>query len=180
MVCPRCIMAVEEKLKLLNIGFSEVKLGVVLLTNPLDGPTIKILKDALEIIGFELLTDKETKIIEKIKNQIIHMVHHQNNPDKIGHLSDQLSTNIGISYSALSKLFSEKEGITIEKFLILQKIEKGKELLSYGELSISEIAIKLNYYDSQHFSNQFKAITDLSPTQYKKEKSSHRKPLNDI
>jgi AraC-like DNA-binding protein len=180
MVCPRCIRAVEEELKRLNIGFSEVTLGKVSLTGPLNESTSKEFKDSLEAMGFELLTDKKTIIIEKVKTYIIDTVHHQNDPDKIGHLADRLSRHIGMDYSSLSKLFSKEERITIEKFMIFMKIEKAKELITYNELTVSEIALQLNYSNSQHFSNQFKSVTGLSPTQYKKDKSSPRKPLNEV
>lgn len=180
MVCPRCIKAVETTLSKMNIVYSDIKLGEVNLNKPLSPIDKNILSGNLETQGFELLDDKKSQLIEKIKNTIIQIVHHQEDPHKIGHLSDQLPHLLGYSYSYLSSFFSEMEGITIEKYLILQKIEKAKELLSYSELNVSEISYQLNYSSSQHLSRQFKSITGMSPSEFSKEKSTERKPLNDI
>jgi AraC-like DNA-binding protein len=108
------------------------------------------------------------------------MVHHQKEPEKIGRLSQQLPKQLGHGYSFLSKLFSTDVGMTIEKYLILQKIEKAKELLIYEEHTVSEIAFQLNYSSSQHFSRQFKAVTGLSPSLFMKRKKSGRKPLDGV
>jgi AraC family transcriptional regulator len=180
MVCPRCIMAIETALTRIEIRFVEVKLGSVDLAEPISPQKVQEFKKAIESLGFELLSDNKTRTIEKIKNAIINMVHHQDDVEKIGHLSEQLPQIIGQSYSALSKLFSEVEGLTIEKFLILQKIEKAKELLVYDELNISQIAYRLNYSSSQHFSSQFKSITGLSPSLFIKMKTVKRRPINEI
>jgi len=180
MVCPRCIKAVETSLTKLNIEFSHVQLGEAILPEPID-PSLKVsLKNELELQGFELLSDKKGQLIEKIKNIIIQMVHHQDDPEKIGQLGKQLPQLAGHSYSYLSTFFSELEGITIEKYLILQKIEKAKELLTYSELNVNEISYRLNYSSSQHFSRQFKTITGLSPSDFLKSKSIKRKPLNEV
>ncbi len=180
MVCPRCINAVETILKKQNIVFSHIKLGVVFLLKPLNSKQKEILRTNLEFEGFELLGDKKSQLIEKIKNTIIEIVHHQDDPHKIGHLSNQLPDLLEHSYTYLSSFFSEMEGITIEKYLILQKIEKAKELLSYSELNVSEISYQLNYSSSQHFSRQFKSITGMSPSEFAKSKIFNRKPLNEI
>lgn len=180
MVCPRCIKAVESTLSNFNIGYSEVKLGEVYLKKSLSLNEKSQLSKSLENQGFELLDDKKSQLIEKIKNTIIEIVHHQNDPHKIGHLSSQLPELLEHSYTYLSSFFSEMEGITIEKYLILQKIEKAKELLSYSEINVSEISYQLNYSSSQHFSRQFKSITGMSPSEFAKSKIFNRKPLNEI
>lgn len=180
MVCPRCIMAVKTVLEKLNLHYIDVELGSVKLKNALNEEQILKLQMALEEIGFELLSDKKTQLIEQIKNEIIKIVHHQEQPEKIGHLTDYLPEIIGHNYASLSKLFSEIEGHTIEKYLILQKIEKAKELLLYQELNISEIAYQLNYSSSQHFSRQFKSITGLTPSEFGKNKNIGRSPINEI
>ncbi len=180
MVCPRCIKAVETTLSKMNISYSDIKLGEVNLNKYLSPDEKEILSKNLKNQGFELLDDKKGQLIEKIKNVIIEIVHHQEDPHKIGHLSDQLPRLLGHSYSYLSSFFSEMEGITIEKYLILQKIEKAKELLSYSEMNVSEISYQLNYSSSQHLSRQFKSITGMSPSEFSKEKSTERKPLTDI
>lgn len=180
MVCPRCIMAVESVLSKYNIEYIKVILGEIHLVNPVDEEQEKKLEAELVTLGFEILSSRKSQLIEKIKNAVISMVHHQNHPEKIGRLSEQLPILLGHSYSSLSTLFSEVDGQTIEKYLILQKIEKAKELLIYEELNISEIAYKLNYSSSQHLSRQFKDITGMTPSSFKKSKHLSRRSLNDI
>ncbi|MBC8321834.1 MAG: helix-turn-helix transcriptional regulator [Bacteroidetes bacterium] len=180
MVCPRCIMAVENALTKLEINYKNVSLGEVQLVVPLDSEMESKLSYALINLGFEILSNKKSQLIEKIRSVIIILVHHQEDPEKIGRLSEKLPGILGQSYSSLSKLFSEVEGITIEKYFINQKIEKAKELLRYEELNISEIAYRLNYSSSQHFSRQFKSITGLSPSSFNKYKKAKRKHINEI
>lgn len=180
MVCPRCILAVERILKEMGIEDTDVGLGEVKFANPLDDDIQRKLEIKLKELGFELLSNRNSQLVEKIKNTIISMVHHQHEPKKIGRLSEQIPNQLGLSYSFLSKLFSTQEGMTIEKYLILQKVEKAKELLIYGELNVSEIAFQLNYSSSQHFSRQFRAVTGLSPSLFIKRKKSGRKPLDGI
>lgn len=180
MVCPRCIMAVEDLLNKFNINYKQVSLGTVQLDTPIDVENETRLNQALNKIGFEILSDKKTQIIEKIKNQIINNIHHQNDPEKIGRFRELLPDFTGHSYTFLSSLFSEIEGLTIEKYFILQKIEKAKELIVYEELNMSEIAYKLNYSSSQHFSRQFKNITGMSPSDFKQSAMVNRRSLTDI
>lgn len=180
MVCPRCILAVEGILREMGIEYTTVGLGEVNLANLLDHDTQRNLEIRLQELGFELLNNRSSQLVEKIKNVIITMVHHQKEPEKIGHLSEQLPKKLGHGYSFLSKLFSTEEGMTIEKYLILQKVEKAKELLIYGELNVSEIAFQLNYSSSQHFSRQFKAVTGISPSLFIKYKNFGRTPLNEV
>ncbi|MDE5420999.1 AraC family transcriptional regulator [Ancylomarina sp. DW003] len=180
MVCPRCIMAVKTILERLNLNYTEVELGYVVLENSINAEEALKLKMALKEMGFEFLNDKKAQLIEQIKNEIIKVVHHRESSEQIGNITNHLSNAIGRSYSSLSKLFSEIEGTTIEKYLILQKIEKAKELLFYEELSISEIAYQLNYSSSQHFSKQFKSITGLTPSEFSDNKKTGRNPINEI
>jgi AraC-like DNA-binding protein len=179
MVCGRCITAVEHELNKLGIPASNILLGEVTLEAPIDEATRKQLAQNLEGLGFELIEDRNGRIIEKIKNTVIQLVHHQHD----GHqqnLSEILSSELHMDYSYLSKLFSEVEGTTIEKYYIAQKIEKVKELLVYDELSLSEIADRLNYSSVAYLSNQFKKITGLSPSHFKKIGLSKRKPLDKV
>jgi AraC-like DNA-binding protein len=180
MVCPRCISTVKDILHSLNVKYSEVSLGEVTLLNPSTHAFLKSFSNQLVQHGFNLLSDKKTITVNKIKSLIVDMVHHNTDPDQIGHLSKTLPVQLGQNYASLSTLFSEIEGQTIEQYLIGQKIEKAKELLSYNELTVSEIAYALNYTDSHHFSHQFKAKTNLSPTQYRKSNSPERKSLDSI
>ena len=133
----------------------------------------QVLEKKLQSLGFELLEDKTTITIEKVKCLIVNLVHHQNNELKTN-LSSYLSEQLGQDYNTLSNLFSEVQGTTIEHYFIAQKIEKVKELLMYKELTLSEIAIKLNYSDVAHLSNQFKKITGVTPTHFKQLKENNR------
>lgn len=179
MVCNRCIMVVQNELEKLNLDVNNVNLGRVDLNTPLQ-PSDKIkLKSVLLPLGFELIDDKKSRIIESIKNIIIDVVHHKERDIKIN-LSDLLSSALQLDYNYISTLFSEVEGTTIEKYFIAQKIEKVKELLVYDELSLSEIAHRLNYSSVAYLSNQFKKVTGLTPSHFKQIKEQKRKPLDEI
>ena len=178
MVCPRCIMAVEQTLTKLHIPFVEVKLGEAILKT--ENPDYHQLDEALKEIGFELIRDKNKIILEQVKTTIIEYIHHNEGDGLKINFSDYLSQTIGKDYSSLSNLFSEKEGITIEKYIILQKIERVKELISYQQLNFSEIAFKLNYSNSSHLSAQFKKVTGMTLSEYRKGKSGNRDFIDKI
>ena len=167
MVCNRCINAVGNLLTELNISYDSVQLGEINLQSDLFTEQTNILKRRLSELGFELLDDSRKKIIEKIKTIIIKHVHY-NDGDQRFNLSEVLSSSLHKDYSYLSNLFSEVEGITIEKYFINQKIEKAKELLVYDELSLGEIAFQLGYSSVAHLSSQFKKVTGLTPSHFKK------------
>ena len=167
MVCNRCIQAVEALLKKLEIPYQLLRLGEVELPEKPDAEKERQLKEQLEELGFELLDDGRNKLIEKIKNLIIEQVHY-GAEDQRFNFSSLLSSSLHKDYSYLSNLFSEVEGITIEKYVINQKIERVKELLVYDELSLSEIAYRLGYSSVAHLSNQFKKVTGLTPSHFKK------------
>lgn len=179
MVCDRCIMVVKSELDKLGIHTKGVQLGEVTLENEPTSEEKEQLSQALIPLGFELIDDKKSRIIEQIKNAIIEIVHHQENEIKTN-LSDFLSDKLRLDYAYLSNLFSEVEGTTIEKYFIAQKIEKVKELLVYDELSLSEIAYRLNYSSVAYLSNQFKKVTGFTPSQFKKTKENKRKPLDKV
>jgi AraC-like DNA-binding protein len=179
MVCPRCVMAVRTILKDIGLHPRHIGLGEVELEEDDISKIKSELKQQLQSIGFDLLDDKNSKIIERIKNLITDLIQTKNNRLKIT-LSDYLSSELNRDYSQLSNLFSEVEGITIEKYYILQKIEKVKELLIYDELSLSEIAFQLNYSSVAYLSNQFKKVTGLTPSHFKNLKENKRKPLDEI
>jgi AraC family transcriptional regulator len=179
MVCRRCISAVENQLKKNGIEPLHIQLGEVIVKDNLTQEQSKILNSELKELGFELLDDQKQKTIERIKNIIITQVHHSD--DKVKHkLSDILSHQLNKDYSQLSNLFSEVEGITIEKFLINQRIERVKEMLIYDELSLSEIAYKNGYSSVAHLSSQFKKITGLTPKDFKAKGLNQRKHLDSI
>ena len=179
MVCNRCIMVVQNELDKLGLAVKNIKLGEVTLDKEPTAEEKDKLDKALVLLGFELIDDKKSRIIEKIKNIIIELVHHQNNDAKTN-LSDVLSSQLHHDYNYLSNLFSEIEGTTIEKYFIAQKIEKVKELLVYDELSLSEIAFRLNYSSVAYLSNQFKKVTGLTPSYFKQIRDDKRKPLDKV
>lgn len=179
MVCNRCIMVVQGEMEKLNLDVKNIKLGEVTLDKELSNEDKKALDKKLTQLGFELIDDRKSRIIEQIKNIIIDLVHHQDNEMK-SNLSDVLSTKLLHDYNYLSNLFSEVEGTTIEKYFIAQKIERVKELLVYDELSLSEIAFQLNYSSVAYLSNQFKKVTGLTPSHFKQIKEEKRKPLDKV
>ncbi len=181
MVCNRCIKVVKEEIEKLHYTIEKIELGEVVITSDKEKFNLEEIKKVLEENGFELIDSRNANIIERIKILIINLIHHQpieNLPDI--NLSKEIVNETGLSYQYVSSLFSSTEGITIEKFIINQKIEKVKELLVYDELTLSEIAYNLGYSSVQHLSNQFKKITGLTPTYFKRLKEKKRKPLDNI
>ena len=173
MVCPRCIESVNQVMKEAGIEVKEISLGKVLGAYFPNETIIENLAAKLKEKGFELIEDHEQVIISQVKTLVVEMIHH-NSFQKSVKNSVYLAEKTGIPYHKLSKLFSSLEGITIEKYMILQKIEKVKELLTYGEKSLSEIAFELGYSSSQHLSNQFKSTTGMSVSNFKKLKYPNR------
>ena len=179
MVCNRCILVVQNELDKLGIAANTIKLGEITLKKDLTTKEREALENVLDPLGFEVIDDKKSRMIEKIKNVIIELVHHQDNDVKTN-LSDVLSDALNHDYNYLSNLFSEIEGTTIEKYFIAQKIEKIKELLVYDELSLSEIADRMNYSSVAYLSNQFKKVTGLTPSHFKQIREDKRKPLDQV
>jgi len=180
MVCDRCIWAVERELKKLGLKPLKVVLGKAVLEGQVDEETLQQVDKTLQKIGFELIDDRKSKLIESIRTEVIHYIHYD--PELVGNInfSDHLSQKLGYDYSYLSSLFSSVEGITIEKYIILQRIEKVKELLIYDELTLSEIAYRTGYSSVQHLSNQFRKIIGMNPTYFKKLQEKGRKPLDKV
>ncbi len=179
MVCDRCKMVVRSELEKLGFNPVSVELGEVILEEEVTAKQKLQIAKMLLSLGFELIDDKRSRIIEKIKNIIINLIHHSNDPVHTN-LSGVLADELHHDYSYLSNLFSEVEGTTIEKYFIAQKIEKVKELLVYDELSLKEIADQMNYSSTAYLSNQFKKVTGLTPGHFKKIKETKRKPLDHI
>jgi len=180
MVCDRCIKVVREELQKLGYDIKSIELGKVEIIAP-----HQINKNELELslakAGFELLDDSNDKMINDIKSIIINQVHYSediNQPKE--NLSQILEKEIRRDYSYISNLFSTVEGRTIENFIIQQKVEKVKELLKYGEMTINEIAFELNYSSPQYLSNQFKQVTGLRPSQFRNMLESGRKQLDKV
>ncbi|MFY9309753.1 MAG: AraC family transcriptional regulator [Bacteroidia bacterium] len=179
MVSARCKMAVKEELKKLGLHFILVDLGEVEIMETINTDQRELLKTALLNSGLELMDNKRAMLIEKIKNVIVEMVHHTDEVIKTN-FSIFLSEKLGHDYTYLANLFSEIQGTTIEQFIISHKVERIKELIIYDELNITEIAWKLNYSSVAHLSNQFKKVTGLSPSHFKKLKDKKRSPIEEL
>lgn len=168
MVCPRCIKTVREEVERTGLQIDSIKLGEVVLTSKPDDSQFQTLSKNLQKQGFEIISDNRSNLINRIKTEIINVVHYGLEIPSQMNFSSFLAERFGLNYSNLSSLFSSIEGMTIEKYFILQKIEKVKELIVYNELTFSEIAYQLGYSSSQHLSTQFKKTTGLSPSRFKK------------
>ena len=179
MVCPRCKTAVENILNEERLEFQQVQLGEVQLISEPTEAQLDNLKIKLQKVGFELMESQRKMLIEKIKNYLIELVQ-SGEIDEHFAMSEQVSKLVNREYSAISKLFSQLESITLEQFFILQKIEKVKEWLVYDEYSLSEISYKLGYSSVGYLSNQFKKVTGLTPSAFKANHQGMRKPLDNL
>ncbi|CAM3855276.1 AraC family transcriptional regulator [Pontibacter korlensis] len=180
MVCDRCKRVVAEELQKLGYAVLQVGLGEAEIATESDDVDMEQLRDVLENNGFELLDDRKTQLIEKVKLAIIELIHQAGEQDLHINTSDYIAEKVGLDYNYISSLFSSFEGITIEKYLILQRVERVKELLVYDELSLKEIAYKLGYSSVAHLSSQFKKVTGLTPSHFKQVKSAKRKTLDKV
>ncbi|WP_298713819.1 AraC family transcriptional regulator [Chitinophaga sp.] len=180
MVCPRCIKMVRYVLEHEGQVVQDVTLGKAVLETTPDAAASARIAKALEEEGFLLLDDRKAQTVEAIKNFVIETVHYGELDEMNENFSTLLSQKLQKDYHLLSKLFSETENSTIEQFIIQQKIERVKELLVYGELTLSEIAWKLGYSSVAHLSGQFKKVTGLTPSHFKQLKEEKRRPLDKI
>ncbi|MCP1297927.1 AraC family transcriptional regulator [Chryseobacterium sp. S0630] len=179
MVSLRCKMVVHQELERLGIKNAIVDLGTVELLDDISVEVRQILKENLLKTGLEILDDKKSILIEKIKNVVIEMIHYSDELPK-ENFSDYVSEKLGYDYTYLANTFSEVKGMTLQHFIIINKVEKIKELLLYDELNLTEISYKLNYSSVAHLSNQFKKITGLSPSFYKQLKQRRLGNLEDL
>jgi YesN/AraC family two-component response regulator len=179
MVCIRCKMVVKSELEKLGLKYLVVELGEVDLLEEMTPNQHDEFKVAIFRSGLELLDDKKSVLIQKIKNIIIDLVHYSEEPLSVN-LSEYLGNKLNHDYTYMANLFSEVAGITIEKFFIVHKIERVKELLVYNELNLTEIAYKLHYSSVSHLSFQFKKITGLTPSHFKKLKEKRRSMLENL
>jgi len=173
-------MVVRQQLEQEGFQVNSIDLGTAAITPDPDNDQILGIKSALNLVGFDLIDDEKSKLVERIKNIIIDLIHYSEVPQEQLNVPDELSKGLFKEYSYLSRIFSEHEGITVEKFVIQQKIEKAKALLQEGELNLTEIAFKMGYSSSSHLSSQFKAITGISPREYKNRENKERKSLDKI
>jgi AraC-like DNA-binding protein len=179
MVSNRCKMAVKDELKKLDLHFVMVDLGEIDIMENITDEKRELLKIGLNNSGLELMDDKRAVLIEKVKNVIIEMIHYSEELPKVNY-SEFIAEKLKFDYTYLSNIFSEVKGITIQQFIIIHKIERVKELLIYDEMNLTEISYKMHYSSVAHLSNQFKKITGLTPSNYRKLKDSNRSPIEDI
>ena len=179
MVCDRCKMAVDQTLKDLGLHPTQVELGEVKVEETVSQNTRDALKQRLDKIGFELLDDKRQQTINLIKSSLIKLVHYHDNQSALN-VSDYLSQTLNQDYSGLSKLFSEVEGKTIERYYIELRIERVKELITYDEMTLTEIAMHMNYSSVAYLSNQFKAVTGMTPSAFKGLRKNLRKEIDKL
>lgn len=179
MVCDRCILVVKQLLDAMDIPFKAVGLGEIELSRDLEAEQEEEVKGKLAELGFEWLDNRKFVLVERIKSAVIAYIHHGKN-DGEESLTTYIQNTIDKDYSSLSSLFTITQGITIEQYAIQQRIEKAKELLLYDELNLNEISWNLGYSSVQHLSSQFKKLTGLTPTQFKKLKNNLRLPLDKV
>lgn len=179
MVCDRCLMIVRQQLENLGFAVRQISLGHVEVTPEPDEEQLQLIASALKVPGFELINKEADKTVEAIKNIVVELVHHSDLSELRTSYSDLIAIRLGKDYTYLSRTFSNSQDMTIERFIIEQKVEKIKELLDYGELNLNEIAHQMGYSSSAHLSTQFKSITGLTPSQYRSSELQ-RKPIDKI
>ena len=179
MVCDRCMMIIRPQLESLGFTVKQIALGHAEITPDPDEEQLQMIAAALKVPGFELINKEADKTVEAIKNIVIELVHHSDLSELKTSYSDLIAKRLGKDYTYLSRLFSNSQDVTIEHFIIEQKVEKIKELLDYGELNLNEIAFRMGYSSSAHLSTQFKSITGLTPSQYRSSEQQ-RKPIDKI
>ena len=179
MVSLRCKMVVKQELEKLGLHYLHVDLGTIEIRENINNSQKEQLRKNLKVFGLDLLDNNRNIIIEKIKAVIIEMVHYSDDLPKVNY-SDYISEKLGYDYTYLANTFSEVKGITIQQYIILNKIERAKELILYDELNLTEISYKLNYSSVAHLSNQFKKVTGLTPTYFKGLKEKRMRNLEDL
>lgn len=179
MVCPRCIKVVRDELQNLGLGVLEVELGRAIIENQ-DLVDEEVVEAALVRNGFELLRDKRQELVEKVKLAVIILIYDEKLSTLKTTVSTYLAEELGKDYSTISTTFKAAEAMSLNRYVVLQKIERAKELLAYKELSLSEIATRLGYRSLQHLSSQFKEVTGTSPIQYKKYGGAGRQPIDNL
>lgn len=180
MVCGCCVRLVREDLTQLGVQVHNVRLGDATISFDPEKISKKRIEEVLGKLGMGLIRNKEEIVVEQIKQTVIELVHYMNNVDSIARKSEYLVEKMGRSYQTLSKLFSKYEPITLERYIILQKIERVKELALEDKISLSEIAWMMDYSSPHHLSNQFKQITGISLSDFKKDPAAYKKPIDNL
>ncbi|MBN2598765.1 MAG: helix-turn-helix domain-containing protein [Marinifilaceae bacterium] len=180
MVCNCCVRILSMSLKENSIQVDKIRLGMATITYDTDELDMEKINSIIQENGMELVVGHEQKIVVQIKTAVIELIHQMNNADSIAQKSEYLVGKLGLSYQQLSKIFSRHESITLERFIILNKIERIKELIDQDEYTLSEIAFLMDYSSVQYLSNQFHKITGSSVTDYKKNQENNKKPLHSL
>jgi AraC family transcriptional regulator len=180
MVSNCCCILVRERLEAAGIGVDDVQLGRVTISYPDGSGKREVIAGILSGIGLDLIDDREEVLVEQIKQAVIELIHYMNNVDSVVRKSDYLVEKLGYSYPYLSKIFNSHEPVTLEKYIILQKIERIKQLIDNEDFTLSEIAFMMDYSSVQYLSNQFRKITGMSVSEYKASDRSAKKPLDRI
>lgn len=179
MVCPRCIMVVRQILDELGIGYTQIQLGEVELIKDIDTTTREKLSGRLGTVGFALIDDRKSRLIDQIKQLVIDQIHHPQDVTQFK-WATLIADALHYDYKYLSSLFSSVEGITLEQYIIKQKIERVKELMIYDEMTLSQISFQLKYSSVAHLSAQFKKITGMNPSEFKGSLDQSRRGLDEI
>jgi AraC family transcriptional regulator len=180
MVCDRCLLIVRQQLEGIGFSVEQLILGKATVSPEPDESQLLQISSALKLFGFELIDDEKQQSVERIKNIVIEQVHHTDLSIMKSSFSGLLAAQLYKDYPYLSRLFSAYEDMTIEKFIIQQKVEKVKELMEYGQLNLNEIAYAMGYSSSAHLSAQFKQVTGMTPSSFKSSELAERKPIDKI
>jgi len=180
MVCQCCIRVIREDLETAGIKVKNISLGKATITYDEDRISHEDIRKVLQETGTDLIETREYRLVEEIKLAVIELIHHMNNVDSIVRKSEYLVEKTGLSYTYLSRIFSNNEHITLEKYIILNKIERIKELIDQDEFTLSEIAFMMDYSSVQYLSNQFKQMTGMTVSQYKDSDRSSKKPIDQL
>jgi AraC family transcriptional regulator len=180
MVCNCTKLFLKEKFESLGLTVIEISLGKVKLINPLKKVTQESISSMLNYYGFELIQSREDRIVEETKIAVIELVHQLNNVDSIIRKSDYIVEKLGLSYQYISKVFSEHEHQTLERYIINQKVERIKHLIDSDEFTLSEIAFMMDYSSVQYLSNQFKTITGMTVSQYKESDKTSKQGIEQL
>ncbi len=180
MVCSCCLRVIREEFEKAGIIVEEIRLGQATISYDPAAQSLEDVQAILVELGTDLIDTRENRLVEEIKRTVFELIHQMNNVDSIVRKSDYMVEKMGLSYSYLSRIFSTHEHLTLEKFIILNKIERIKELIDQEELTLSEIAFMMDYSSVQYLSNQFKHTTGMTVSEYKESDRSSKRPLDQL
>jgi len=180
MVCQCCLRVIREEFEKAGVEVNQINLGKASISYDPAAVSMEDVRAILLKMGTDLIDTRENRLVEEIKRTVVELIHHMNNVDSIVRKSDYLVEKMGLSYSYLSRIFSSHEHITLEKFVILNKIERIKELIDQEELTLSEIAFMMDYSSVQYLSNQFKHMTGMTVSEYKESDRSSKRSIDQL